>query len=360
MRKKILLLVICLLVTCFTTISLAATREELAAIRVGKSGNFQYWTDKSPAKKALINYVNSVTKQKSSDYIPTVDRIAVFDMDGTLMCETAPTYFDEAMYHYRVSQDPSWQPTNELKEEARKLATGDLPGMSAAEQDLYYGRSQAKAFAGMSLADYKKYVQKFMAGYTTGLTNLKRGEAFYLPMIEVVRYLQANDFTIYLVSGCDRMVLRVLADGILPISPRHIIGTDTNFVASHQNGESGVTYQLRDDDVLVRGDYLVTDVKMNKVSAMVKEIGQQPVIAFGNSSGDFSMYRYTTTHNKYKTAVFTLVCDDQEREFGKPQKAAAMVKSAAENGWTSVSMKNDFKTIYGPNVKKTATVQKAN
>ena len=108
-------------------------------------------------------------------------------------------------------------------------------------------------------------------------------------MVEVVSYLKANDFTVYIVSGCDRDSLRALADGILPISPGRIIGTDTNYVASHQNGENGITYQYRKDDELVRGEYLVTNVKMNKVSAIVKEIGQQPVLAFGNSTGDFSM-----------------------------------------------------------------------
>jgi len=186
----------------------------------------------------------------------------------------------------------------------------------------------------------------------SGLSNLKRSEAFYLPMVEVISYLKANDFNVYLVSGCDRTTLRVLADGIFPLRPGQIIGTDTNYVASHQNGENGMSYMYRPDDTLVRGQFLITNVKMNKVSAIAKEIGQQPVMAFGNSSGDYSMFKYTQAHNPHKTAVFVLLCDDLDREFGNPAKAASVAKSAADNGWVAVSMKKDFKTIYGDNVKK--------
>ena len=352
MRKRLLVMLTCIFVVCCTGLSLAATRAEIGSIQVTRAGNFHYWTDTSPAKQALMAYVKDVTNEKSPDFIPVADRIAVFDVDGTLMCETAPTYFDQLMYLHRMYKDPTWKPTADLLAAAKVVEAGAKSGKPELERELIFGNSRAKAFAGMTQADFTKYVQNFMEEPVPGLTNLKRGEAFYLPMVEVVSYLKANDFTVYIVSGCDRTSLRVLADGILPISPGRIIGTDTNYVASHQNGESGITYQYGKDDELVRGEYLVTNVKMNKVSAMAKEIGQQPVLAFGNSTGDFSMFRYTTKQNKYKSAIFTLLCDDTTREFGNPKKADAMVQSAAENGWTTVSMKKDFKTIYGDNVKR--------
>lgn len=359
MKKRFLLILTCIFVVCCTGLSLAATRADLAAIHVSKAGNFQYWAEGSPAKQALMNYVKAVTNEKSPDFIPVEDRIAVFDVDGTLMCETAPTYFDQLMYFHRMYKDSSWKPSADLLAAAQVVQDGAKSGKSELERELIFGNSRAKAFAGMSRADFTKYIQNFMEEPAEGLTNLKRGEAFYLPMVEVVSYLKANDFTVYIVSGCDRESLRALADGILPISPGRIIGTDTNYVASHQNGESGITYQYRKDDELVRGEYLVTNVKMNKVSSMAKEIGQQPVLAFGNSTGDFSMFQYTTMHNKYKSAAFTLLCDDMDREFGNQKKADAMVKSAAENGWVTVSMKKDFKTIYGDTVKKVKPLKKA-
>ena len=92
---------------------------------------------------------------------------------------------------------------------------------------------------------------------------------------------------------------------------------------------------------------------MEKVVKIEREIGKKPVLAFGNSSGDSSMFEYTITNNKYKAAAFTLLCDDTAREFGKPSKAEKMKQSAEANGWTAISMRDDFKTIYGDNVKRT-------
>ena len=91
---------------------------------------------------------------------------------------------------------------------------------------------------------------------------------------------------------------------------------------------------------------------MNKVSLIARQIGRQPVLAFGNSGGDTSMLNYTVQKNKYKSAAFVLLCDDLDRELGNQKKADSMAKSAKDNGWITVSMKNDFKTIYGDNVKR--------
>ena len=91
---------------------------------------------------------------------------------------------------------------------------------------------------------------------------------------------------------------------------------------------------------------------MNKVSAIVREIGRQPVLAFGNSSGDSAMLNYTINGNKYKSAAFFLLCDDLERELGNLGKAEKCRKLADENGWIPVSMRKDFVTIYGDNVTR--------
>ena len=90
---------------------------------------------------------------------------------------------------------------------------------------------------------------------------------------------------------------------------------------------------------------------MNKVSVIAEEIGKQPVLAFGNSGGDTSMLNYAVYGNKYKSAAFFVLCDDVDRELGNLNKAESCRKLAAENGWQTISMKNDFKTIYGDNVK---------
>lgn len=192
-----------------------------------------------------------------------------------------------------------------------------------------------------------EYRQKSVEGFQ----NLKIGEAYYLPMVEVLSYLRANDFKIFLVSGADRQYTRVMAE-ILPVDCDNIIGTDYQYVEESQQGKDGMEYVFPSDGKVVRGEFEVKNINMNKVSAMAKEIGKHPVLAFGNSSGDFSMYNYTTANTKYKTMVFSLLADDTEREFGKPVSAEKMLKNCEKNGWIPISMRDDWRTIYGDNVKK--------
>lgn len=336
--------------------SQAASREEIAKIHVSKAGDFKYWTDNSLAKQTLVKYVKDVTNKKSPNYIPVEDRIAVFDLDGTLICETTPCYFEWMMYLHRVLEDPTYTAPADVKAEALAVQAAIKAGHLPHNMELEEAVSQAKAFSGMTFPEYTQYVRNFMQTPAEGLTNLKRGEAFYLPMVEVVSYLQSNDFTIYIVSGTDRPALRVLVDGVMRIAPNNIIGTDAAIVASHQNGKDGLDYVYAKNDELIRGEFMLKNVKMNKVSTIAQEIGKQPVLAFGNSSGDASMFQYTITNNKYKSAAFTLLCDDLERELGNQKKADAMAKSAKENGWITISMKSDFKTIYGPEVKRVKTL----
>ncbi|MBR1398307.1 MAG: haloacid dehalogenase-like hydrolase, partial [Selenomonadaceae bacterium] len=183
-----------------------------------------------------------------------------------------------------------------------------------------------------------------------GFTNLKVGEIFYLPMVEVVSYLRANDFKIFLVSGAERAYTRILAE-VLAVDSDNIIGTDYRYVADNQGDKDGMDYVYKTTDKLVRGDFVSKNINTNKVNLIAREIGKQPVLAFGNSSGDYSMFNYTSTNPKYKTKIFALLCDDTEREFGKPSSAEKMKKAADENGWITISMKNDWTTIYGDNVR---------
>ena len=103
---------------------------------------------------------------------------------------------------------------------------------------------------------------------------------------------------------------------------------------------------MRDDKRIIK------NVKASKVVQMAQEIGQKPVIAFGNSSGDTSMFMYTTYDNPYKSAAFCIVPDDNEREYAYPEKVEKLKKVCEENGWHIISMKDDFLTIYGDNVTK--------
>jgi hypothetical protein len=175
-------------------------------------------------------------------------------------------------------------------------------------------------------------------------------------MLEVVDCLKLYDFTVYVVSGTDRFIVRGIADhSPLNLPPRQIIGSDETVVTKDQGDENGLDYVYDDnDEVVLGGDFIIKNLKMNKVSVIVQEIGQQPVLSFGNSTGDASMAEYVTSSNPYRSLAFMLCCDDTVRENGSEEKAQKMVDLCAEYDWVPISMKNDWTTIYGSGVTKNA------
>ena len=335
----------------FSTQTQAATRDEISAIKVTKSAKFSYWSKDSKAKQELIEYVKDITNKSSKNFIPVKDRIAVFDVDGTLACETAPFCFDFMMFVHRALDDPNYTASAQDRENAEAVKAAIYNKKMTNDVRRKHCLSNASVFAGMTPAEYADYTKNYFNTPVEGFTNLKVGEIFYLPMVEVVSYLRANDFKIFLVSGAERSYTRILAE-VLDVDSDNIIGTDYKYVAENQGDKDGMDYIYKTTDKLVRGDFVSKNININKVNLMAREIGKQPILAFGNSSGDFSMFNYTSTNPKYKTKIFVLLCDDTEREYGKPASAEKMQKAAAENGWVAVSMKNDFKTIYGDNVKR--------
>ena len=328
----------------------AMSRQEISQIKVSKSGNFKYWNKDSEARQKLVAYVKDVTNKSGKNFIPIEDRIAVFDMDGTFLCETAPSYFNRMLYIHRVLHDKNFTPSPEDK----KFATEFEKALKEKKSTVKLGSStryQISTFFGMTLEDYANCVEDFMRTPVEGLKNLKWGEAFYLPMVEVIKYLQANDFKVFVVSGTERQTIRILLGDMLKIPPENVIGTDVQFLATNQGDTDGEKYLFDKSDKLIRGGILVKNSQMNKVSAIERNIGRQPVLAFGNSSGDLSMLNYTISGNKHKSAAFFILCDDLEREFGNENVATKDKKLADDNGWNTVSMKYDFKTIYGDDVK---------
>ncbi len=313
------------------------------------------WKKDAPLKKKLTKYIKTVTDKNSKDFIPVADRIAVFDMDGTLCCETDPGYFDHKILYYRVMEDPNYKDkaSDEEKAVAKEIKKYFETGEYPEDLSVKHGKAVASAFKGMTLDEFDAYVKKFGKTPMESYTNLTNGKAFYKPMVQVVDYLNEKDFTVYVVSGTDRFITRALCDGNIDIPYSQMIGSDENLVASNQGSEDGLDYTFdKKDKLITGGKFIIKNLKMNKVSVIAKEIGKQPVLSFGNSSGDFAMDNYTINNNKYKAGAYMLCCDDTTRENGNKEKADKMYDSCKENGYTAVSMKNDWTTIYGKDVKK--------
>ena len=321
-----------------------------------KNAKFTYW-NQCDSLTTLTSYVENVTDEKSKDFIPVKDRIAVFDMDGTLCGELFPTYLEYLLCAYRCLYDTTYQASDDLKAVGKQImegSHGDGTGTYPSDMALIHGRAQAKAFAGLTLDEFETYVKNFLNRNADGFENLKYSDSLYLPMIEVVSYLQANSFTTYIVSGSDRFICRAFACEKLNIPYNQVIGMDIKLVGTEQGDKDGLDYTFTKADKLVRGDsLLVKNLKTNKVTQITREIGKQPVLSFGNSSGDTSMHMYTINNNKYKAEAFMLIADDEARDYGNTEKNTKQGETWKSYGFNVISMKNDFKTIYGYNVKKT-------
>lgn len=348
MMKKISALLILLLLCLAALPTLAENEPTLLS---------EYWTEDSAAAESLNAYLLAVTDEASPDYIPVPDRIAVFDLDGTLMCETYPFCFEYMVFADYALNSGSNTITDEVRAVAQEImdaAGGEKPsGMSTRQ-----AAAGAIAYRGMTMEELAEMVCAFKESEAMGFSGLKRGEAYYKPMLELFDKLLENEFTVYIVTATERNIVREVIRGTLNIPPAHVIGTEYGYAATSQGETADADYTFQPaDQIVFDGSYDGENAKTSKVDAIVREIGQQPVLAFGNSSGDLAMEIYTISNNPYRSAAYMVVADDEEREYGSADGAAEKKASYESMGIGVISMRDDFATIYGDGVQKTGIVQ---
>ncbi|MBQ7467919.1 MAG: haloacid dehalogenase-like hydrolase [Bacteroidales bacterium] len=314
---------------------------------------FTQWNS-CEALTALTDYVKDVTNPSSKNFIKVEDRIATFDMDGTFIGELYPTYFEYNLLEYRVLDDASYRDIapEDVKETAQEIRDFVRKGTKLPDHfDMKHARAAAKAYAGMTLAEFDAYVKAYAAKSANGFTGMTYAQSFYKPMLQVFEYLEDNGFTYYVVSGSDRYICRALVS-VLGIEPNRVIGMDVKLKSSKQGDEDGVNYTMGKEEDLIRTDELIIkNLKTNKVLQISQEIGKVPVLSFGNSGGDAAMHNYCLS-NKLKCAAFMLIADDEDRDHANREKALALGEQWREAGYHVISMRDDFKTIYGEGVQK--------
>ncbi len=297
--------------------------------------NFASWND-SKSKNDIISYVTSVTDPKSPDFIPIVDRIAVFDNDGTLWSER-PVYFQLYFAMDRVrelaSEHPEWKTTEPFK----SVLENDMNGvMKSGEHGLV--TLVNATHSGMDVETFKTEVREWLKTAKHPTTNRSYTDLIYQPMMEVIRYMEDNDFKVYIVSGGGIDFMRSFVPEMYGIPEEHIIGS--NGKVHYENGKI-----IKDNEINFIDD------KETKPVAIYYTIGKQPVAAFGNSDGDFAMMLYTEANKKYKTLQLYVHHTDEKREFAYDRKShiGKLDKGldyGIKNNWTIVDMKNDWKVIY--------------
>ena len=313
----------------------------------------EYWTDGSAAAESLNAYLLSVTDENSPDFIPVYARIAVFDLDGTLMCETDPFCFEYMVFADYALNSGSDTVTDEIKAVAQEIMDA-AGGKKPANMSTRQAAAGAEAYKGMTMDELAEMVRRFKETDAWGFSGMTRGNAYYKPMVELFEKLQQNGFTIYIVTATERNIVREVIAGTLSIPPSQVIGTEYGYTATGQGDAADTDYTFQPSDRIVfDGSYYGENAKTSKVDTIIREIGQQPVLAFGNSSGDLAMEIYTISNNPWKSAAYMVLADDEEREYGDAESADEKRKTYSEMGIGIISMRDDFQTIYGESVKKT-------
>ena len=353
--KKKLWMIAAILLFCGANVLTSCSKDDDTTIVKPAKEYFTLW-NQCEALTALQDYVKDVTNPSSPNYIKEEDRIATFDMDGTFVGELYPTYFEYNLLEYRALDDATYKDIapEDVKETAQDIRDFVRNGKKLPDHfDMKHAYAAAKAYAGMTLAEFDAYVKAYAKQPANGFSGMTYGQSHYKPMLEVFDYLKANGFTYYVVSGSDRFICRALVDDI-GIPSNRVIGMDVKLHSTCQGTEEGVNYTMGKEENLVRTDeLLIKNLKTNKVLQISQEIGKVPVLSFGNSGGDAAMHNYALGNTRYKSAAFMLIADDDQRDHANREKALKLGQQWREAGYHVISMRDDFKTIYGDGVMKT-------
>jgi hypothetical protein len=290
-------------------------------------------------KKAIVTFVEQVTKDGSPSFVPPAERIATFDNDGTLWCEQ-PMYVQQAFMLDRIKalapQHPEWKE----KQPFKAVLEGDMKTVAAGGERAAIELVMA-SHAGNTTEEFAQIVKDWLATAKHPKTGRPYTEMVYQPMLELLAYLRANGFKTFIVSGGGIEFIRPWTEKVYGVPPEQVVGSSikTKFV-------------LRDGKpVLVRlPEVNFVDDNVGKPVGIDQYIGRRPIAAFGNSDGDLQMLQWTTAG---KGARFGLLVHhtDAEREWAYDRTSSVgrldkALDEAQAKGWTVVDMKNDWKIIY--------------
>jgi len=293
-----------------------------------------------PTKQTIVDFVARVTKEGSPDFVPVPERIATFDNDGTLWAEQ-PMYFQFFFALHRVKalapQHPEWK----TKEPFASLLKGNVKGVLKEGERAMLEIVMA-THAGMTTEEFEKIVKDWVASAKHPKTKRPYTEMVYQPMLELLAYLRANGFKTFIVSGGGVEFMRPWTEKVYGISPEQVIGSSVK-----------TKFEMRDGKpVLVRlPEINFIDDKAGKPVGIHQHIGRRPIAAFGNSEGDREMLEWTQTAGGARLMML-VHHDDAVREFayGTESKIGtfsdALMTEAKKNGWTVISMKNDWKVVF--------------
>jgi len=292
-------------------------------------------------KARIVAFVQAVTEPGGKDFVAPAEHIAVFDNDGTLWAEQ-PVYFQALFIRDRIQalapKNPAWK----TQEPYASVLKGDMKAVMAGGEKALMQLAMS-THAGMSTDEFTQIVKEWIGTARHPKTGRPFTEMTYQPMKELLAYLRANGFKTWIVSGGGVEFMRPWTEQVYGIPPEQVVGSSIR-----------TTFEWRDGKpVLMRLPELnFFDDKAGKPVAIQQHIGRRPIAAFGNSDGDFEMLAWTTGGAGARLGVI-VHHDDAEREYAYDRKSHIGkldrgLNEAGARGWTVVSMKDDWKTVFAP------------
>jgi phosphoserine phosphatase len=300
------------------------------------------WND-TGTRAAIVEFVRRASTEGDPGYIAPRDRVAVFDNDGTLWCEK-PMPIEVGFILHRFAEMCQTDESLRERQPWKAAYEQDHAWLGNAITKHYHGDDNdvkvlmggiIKAFAGMTVEEYGEAAAAFLEGRHPTIDRDFR-DCGYLPMIELLRYLEDNGFTNYIASGGDRDFMRPITEEVYGIPSEHVIGSSNALTYQEDENGGSVVYLAQPD---------VFDDGPTKPVRIWSRIGRRPVLAGGNSNGDIPMLHYAGGPEGRGLRLLVLH-DDPDREFDYTAGAEQSLERASADGWTVVSIKRDWATVF--------------
>jgi len=292
------------------------------------------WTD-GPTKSAIVDFVERTVAEIEPD-----SRVAVFDNDGTLWCEK-PMYIQLDFLVRRFAEQAKADPSLADRQPYKAALARDLKWIGDAVTKHYQGDDSdmgpllaavLSAHSEITVEEHRSRVEAFFADATHPTLGRPYTKCAYPPMIELLRYLEANGFTNYIVSGGGRDFMRPITGPIYQIPPERVVGTSVGLDYREEDGRGNLYTTAQPEFV---------DDGPGKPVRIWARTGRRPILAAGNSNGDYEMLMFT------EGLRLLVLHDDADREFDYTAGAERALDRAEADNWTVVSMRNDWTTVFG-------------
>jgi phosphoserine phosphatase len=296
------------------------------------------------SKQAMWEFVQRVTTEGSPGFVPAEERVAVFDNDGTLWCEKPmPIQLDFILRRLAAMADQ--EPELRTRQPWQAAYTRDYGWLGQVITSHYQGDDRElpvlaagvlQAFAGITVEEFEAQADAFLR--SAQHPTLGRGylTCSYRPMVELLQYLEVNGFANYIASGGGRDFMRPISQEVYGVPRERVVGSSTSL--AYEQGEGG-------GRIVRRPELDVVDDGPAKPVRIWSRVGRRPILAAGNSNGDLPMLRFAEQPGRPGLRLLVLH-DDPEREFDYTTGAEQALEQARTNGWTVVSINDDWTTVF--------------